>query len=127
MDDIANEGFTAQAREPRIEFQDGCIIAAECIEKLELECRWCQREECRVRLEIASWMRVERHHAGRPALTAGEPYGLADHRLMAAMHAIEIAKRQHAIVHASWDHCRAFENLHLGCQTLPCKKGCWDD
>ena len=81
--------------ELRLEIDDEGLVEPERREQLELHRQRRQAEEGLVRREELTRMRLEHHGARALAVVLGEVAGAAEHDLMAAMDAIEIADGEH--------------------------------
>ena len=89
--DLLDEGFGGPARERRIEPQHDQEIDPHGLETTRLETKRRQAEGFRIGLEHPSGMGLEGQHPPLDAGVAGDASGLGDHRLVAAMHPVEIA------------------------------------
>ncbi len=94
-DHVRGEGFGAQARQLGSEIDDEGLVEPEGGEKLKLHRQRRQAKEGLVRREELAGMRLEHHGARALAQFLGKVAGAAEHRLMSAMNAIEIADGEH--------------------------------
>ncbi len=90
-DHVMNEGFRRHPREGAVEAQHDQMIDAQGRDLARLGTQRGQAERRHVRLEDVARVRLEGHDRPRPAGRVGDAAGFADDRLMAAVHAIEIA------------------------------------
>jgi len=65
-------------------------------------------------LEELARMRLEYNGAGRPAMLASLVDGGRNQRLVATVHAIEVANRQHAAPGRGWNVFGTMDNDHKG-------------
>ena len=116
-----------------VEGQHDGAVEARAGEQPQLLALVAQPEQRIVGTEIAARMRLERERRGRHRQRARAGDGLADHRAMAAMHAVEIADRDHrALERARVRRCRGRSRRTVsgrrpcgcagrGCKRLPCR------
>ena len=92
---LDHEGFGALAGQLGVEMQYEQVVDADRLEMADPDAERRQAEGRLARREELARMRLEGEHRQAGAELAGAARRGADHRLMAAMHAVEIAERHH--------------------------------
>jgi hypothetical protein len=112
-DDPLDEVVGFDAGQRRIEGQDDGEVEPEALEQPELVLEGRQAEMRLVRLKELARMRLEQDHAGRCAEPRGFFFGGAQQDLVAAVHAVEIADRQHGASGGRRHAVDSLENDHV--------------
>src|SRR5262245_21554330 len=107
-----DEGIGSKRSKGRIEGQHEGDIDAEALQQGELARQRGEFEVRLVRLKVFARMRLEDQRRGRRLELTSQRLHLAQQRLMAAVHAIEIADRQHRAGGGGWNVLVVGKNLH---------------
>ncbi len=109
-----DEGHRRERGECRIEAQHHGEIEPEALEQLELEGQRGQPEVRPFRLEELARVRLEQDHPGGAPQPGRRVARHLQQRLVAAMHAIEVADGEGRTARGGGDVVRVVENLHDG-------------